>query len=99
MLDHRPVLPRRIVRVTSPDHSAVPRFKRKKYRAAPAFNHSHTEGAFFGSRQLPEYLLHEAPGFGDFIEAHSHPRRDIALGTPGLFDGEFAVGVTRQIAT
>src|ERR1700719_3417523 len=79
MLDHRPVLPRRIVRMTSPNHAAATGFQRKKYPAAPPLGHSETKGALGGNgkfhvmqtvRQLPEYALHETCGFSGFIESH-----------------------------
>src|SRR5271167_2210366 len=76
MLDDRPVLPRRIVRMTAPDHSAGAGFKRKKYRSAPAFDHSDTPCALLRwrnframrtGRHFPQYPLQEAGRLGEFI--------------------------------
>jgi len=104
MLDDRPVLPRRIVWMTSPDHSACRRLQTKKYRAAPSLDHSYTQSAFVGhgnchmmqsGRQLSQYLRYETRGFSDFIKAHGDPRCDVALGAHDLLGCQVAVWVTR----
>src|ERR1700736_3606071 len=106
MLDHRPVLPRWIVRMTSSNHSATVRFERKEYRATPALDQSDAQAGFVGNRkidmmqterQVSHYSLHETGGFSDFIEAHGDPRCDITLGANGLFGCQVAVRITRQV--
>src|ERR1700730_1714007 len=93
--------------MTSPNHSAITRFKRNEYRAAPSLDHSDTQSAFVGHgncnmmrsrRQLSQYALHETHGFSDFIKAHGDPRCDVALGAHDLLGCQVAVWVTRQIA-
>ena len=44
-------------------------------------------------RKLPQYLQHETCGFSDFIKAHGHSSRNIALGAHGLLTGIRALSI------
>ena len=88
VLEHRPVLPGRIVRMTSPDFPGISGFKCDKNRSAPSLDEADAPGALLRSghglaisaiRQLLHDLPHETDRFGDFVEPHGHPCGNISL--------------------
>src|SRR2546423_1247743 len=71
MLEHRPVRPRRIVRMAAPDRAVRPAFERDEYGAAPAFDVADAEaiGGYVSQVTL------EVAG-GDWIEQRARDQRD-----------------------
>ena len=49
-------------------------------------------------RQLLHDLSRETDGLGDFVESHSNPRSDVALGAHNFSGRQLCVGIPRQIA-
>src|SRR5579864_1424612 len=106
MLEHGPVLPRRIVRVAAMNRPGGACFERDADRAAPSFDQ--TEAHEAGGRlpqlravrargQAVEELLEQAAGLLELIETHRDARRDIAL-APTAFDrGELGIRCARQV--
>ena len=108
MLDHRPVLPRRIVRMTSPDHAAAACFECDQHRAAPALDHSRArrrrraELQSRGDAIRPAVRAAAAASDGSIRPASSKRTATRAATSPSvrtLLGGrKFAIGIARQIA-
>src|SRR5215469_2466479 len=106
VLDRRPVLPRRIMRMTAPDRSAGACFQRDEYRAAPSLDESHAKRAGFRSahcrhvragRQRGQNRSYEPAGFSDLVESNDNACGDVAFGTHNHDRRELIVGPARQI--
>ena len=97
VLEHRPVLPRGIMRMTAPNRSRRARFERDEHRPAPALDQSHAharrrrasapeqDAVPAGSASSMRCI--ETTRFLQLIEAHGDARRDISRRCRTLFTG------------
>ena len=106
VLEHGPVLPRRIVRVTAADRARCSRFERDEHRTAPAFDQSCSHGPIGGhahwgkvrpSRERVENAPDETTGFLQLIEAHGDARGYIPLASSDHRRRELRVRLARQV--
>src|SRR6185295_7369968 len=88
MLEHRPVVPRRVVWVTAADRPMWTGFECDTHRPTPALNQPGTDGSvgWHGHRrnmqtvrQLGENVLDQATRLLQLIESHRHAGGDITL--------------------
>src|SRR5579871_6725405 len=106
MLEHRPVLPGRIVRMAAPNRGEGTRLQSDEHRTAPAFDQSKPETfrrgrgdryAMRSRRHALEYHLYDPGGFDELIEAHGHACRDVTFGADDLARFELGVGTAGPI--
>src|SRR6185312_11760653 len=107
MLEHRPVLPRRIVRVAAADRAGLTRLERDEDGATPTLDQSRADHAdrrqvdgaqMRAGRQSRQDLLDEAAGLLHLIEPHRDARGDISLAAAALHQREFRVRRAGHIA-
>src|SRR5260370_23151138 len=87
VVEKRPVLPRRIVRVTTPDGSMRASFQSDHHGTAPSFDKTDSKTIRFGRRNSCLYrpqwkVVKERTAkperLEDLIKAHLHPRTNVA---------------------
>src|SRR6185437_2904520 len=106
VLDCRPVLPRRIMRMTAADRSAGTCFQGDEYRAAPSLDESNAKRTGFGHTrcrhvragwQCGQHQPHEPARLRELVESDRNARGHVALGPNDLGRRQFIVGPARQI--
>jgi hypothetical protein len=94
VLEHRPVLPRGIMRVTTPDAPGGAGFERNPYRSPPALDEAYGYGAVSryvylstmrSLRQCFENVLNQTTRFLQLIESNGNARGNVTVGTNNLF--------------
>src|ERR1700733_10825699 len=106
MLEHGPVLPRRVVWVTAADRSVGTGFERDPHRPTPAFDQACAVGAVGGYAHLrtmrsfwqrAKDLLDEMTRFAQLIEANRDARGHIPLAANDFCYGQLRVRLARHV--